>query len=73
MFDHGYNYFHSLTIIILFPIFNSPLTLQAPILQNGQTHLNTEIADELYECVWPIYEISAKRVKKLLKLTNSKI
>ena len=32
------------------------LTLQAPVLQNGQTHSN---ADELFECVWPFCGVGA--------------
>ena len=31
------------------------LTLEAPTLQNGQTHSKnlSAVADELFECVWP--------------------
>ena len=36
------------------------LTLKAPIPQNGQTHSNNlQIADELFECVWPFCESGA--------------
>ena len=30
------------------------LSLQAPVLQNGQTHSNNSLttADEFFECVW---------------------
>ena len=40
------------------------LTLKAPTAQNGQIHSNNllAVADELFECVWPFWEIGAFRV-----------
>ena len=43
------------------------LTLEALIQQNGQTYWNNSpvIADELFECVWPSYEVGAERVNPI--------
>ena len=37
------------------------LTLKAQTPQNGQTHSNnlSVTAEELFECVWPFYEVGA--------------
>ena len=48
---------------------NCLLTLSTPNLQNGQTHskICREIADKLFECVWPFCGIGAYRVKMFIK------
>ena len=40
------------------------LNLKAPTAQNGQIHSNNllAVADELFECVWPFWEVGAFRV-----------
>ena len=44
--------------------FQSNFNPLSAIPQNGQTQtIRRQIADELFECVWPFYEIGAKRVK----------
>ena len=49
------------------PISETNLTFQAPIPQNGKTHLNSSLAtaDELFESVWPFCGVGAQRVKTL--------
>ena len=46
-------------------VYRPPLSLSAPNPHNGQTHSNksSATANELFECVWPVFGVGAQRVK----------